>query len=24
MWKIIFIVLAILYALNPYDILPDF
>ena len=23
MWKIIFIVLAILYALNPYDILPD-
>ena len=24
MWKIIFIVLALLYALNPYDILPDF
>ena len=23
MWKTIFIVLAILYALNPYDILPD-
>jgi hypothetical protein len=23
MWKIIFIVLAMLYALNPYDILPD-
>ena len=23
MWKIIFIVFALLYALNPYDILPD-
>ena len=23
MWKIIFIVLALLYALNPYDVLPD-
>jgi DnaJ like chaperone protein len=23
MWKIIFIVLALIYALNPYDILPD-
>ena len=23
MWKIIFIVLAVLYALNPFDILPD-
>jgi DnaJ like chaperone protein len=23
MWKIIFIILALLYALNPYDILPD-
>ena len=24
MWKIILIILAILYTLNPYDILPDF
>jgi DnaJ like chaperone protein len=24
MWKIIIIVLAVLYTLNPYDILPDF
>lgn len=24
MWKIILIVLAVIYALNPYDILPDF
>jgi DnaJ like chaperone protein len=24
MWKIILIVLALLYTLNPYDILPDF
>ena len=24
MWKIIFIVLALLYVFNPYDILPDF
>ena len=23
MWKIIFIVLALLYVLNPYDVLPD-
>lgn len=23
MWRIIFIVLALLYALNPYDIMPD-
>jgi DnaJ like chaperone protein len=24
MWKIIFLILAVLYSLNPYDILPDF
>lgn len=24
MWKIIIVVLAVLYTLNPYDILPDF
>ena len=24
MWKLIFIILAALYTLNPYDILPDF
>ena len=24
MWKMIFLILAVLYTLNPYDILPDF